>query len=67
MRTKPPFSDELKRSEVLRRLNEIPGITIPDQAIDKYPSLPLSALRNEATLKQFLEILDWIVQEVKAS
>jgi len=67
MRTKPPFSDELKRSEFLRRLNEIPGITIPDKAIDKYPSISLSTLNNEAALKQFLGVLDWFVQEVEAS
>jgi hypothetical protein len=67
MQLKPPFNDELKRLEVLRRLNEIPGITIPDKAIDKYPSVPLSVLNNEAALNQFLETLDWFVQEVEAS
>lgn len=67
MRTKPPFSDEVKRSELLRRLNEISGIIVPDKAVDKYPSIPLTPLDNEPALKQFLEVLDWFVQEVKAS
>lgn len=67
MQLKPPFDDELKRLEFLRRLNEIPGVTIPDKAIDKYPSISLSTLNNKAALNQFLETLDWVVQEVEAS
>lgn len=67
MQTKPPFSDEHKRSEFLHRLNEIPGITIPEEAIDKYPSISLSTLSREIALDQFLDVLDWFVQEVKAT
>lgn len=67
MRTKPPFDDESKRSELLRLLNEVPGIVIPEKAAEKSLSVPLSSLNNEAALKQFLEVLDWFVQEVKAS
>ncbi len=67
MRTKPAFNDELKRLEFLRRLNEIPGVTIPDKAIDKYPSISLSTLNSEIALKQFLEVLNWFVQEVRES
>ena len=67
MRTKPPFNDEPKRLEILRRLNEIPDVDIPDTAIDKYPSISLSTLNSETALKQFLETLDWIVEEIKSS
>jgi hypothetical protein len=67
MVTKPPFSEESKRSELLRRLNGIPDVAIPYKATDKYPSIPLSTLNSEIALKQFLEVLDWFVQEVKAT
>ena len=67
MQSKPPFGDERKRLEILRRLNEIPGITIPGEGITKYSHIPLSVLNNEATLNQFIETLYWFVQEVKAS
>lgn len=67
IRTKPPFSDELKRLELLRRLNKISGFVIPERAIEKYPSVPLSSLNNEIALKQFLEVLDWFVEEVQAT
>ena len=62
-----PFDDETKRMELLRRLNEINGIDIPADKISKRPSIPLSTLSNEDTLKQFLETFDWYVQEIKAS
>jgi hypothetical protein len=62
-----PFDDETKRLELLRRLNEIEGMDIPADKITKRPSIPLSALRSAAALKQFFQAFDWYVQEVKAS
>lgn len=67
MRNKPPFSDELKRLEILRRLNEIPGLDLTNTAIDKYPNISLSTLNSEAALKRFLETLDWVVEEISSS
>ena len=67
MQSRSPFDDEAKRVELLRRLNAIDGITIEDDAITKYPSIALSILKNETAMKQFLETLDWVVQEIRAS
>jgi hypothetical protein len=67
MKTMPPFNDVSKRMELLNRLNKIPGVYIPTDAITRRPSVPLSALKNETALDQFFETLDWIVQEIKAS
>lgn len=69
LRTKPPFSDKPERlEEFLPRLNEIDGISIPDEAIDKDPRIWLSTFNNdEAALNQFLKVLDWFVREVKAT
>ena len=62
-----PFSKESERLELLRRLNEIPGINLSVSRIKKRPSFPLSVLKDETALRQFLEVLNWFVQEVKAS
>lgn len=62
-----PFDAESKRKELLDRLNMIPTINIPLEAITRRPNISLSALNNEDTLKQFLEVLDWVVQEIKKS
>lgn len=37
IRDDPPFSDESKRLEMLQRLNQIPGVAVPESAVDKYP------------------------------
>jgi hypothetical protein len=67
MRDKSPFEDEEKRKELRHRLNEIPGVDLPADRMNRYPTFPLSALKDEPTIKQFLEVLDWFVQEVKAT
>ncbi len=67
LKFKPPFIDETKRMELLHRLNGIPGVDLPADRITGRPIFPLSVLNNEAALSQFLGVLDWFVQEVKAS
>jgi len=62
-----PFNSECERLELLRRLNEVPGIDLPTSRINKRPSFLLSVLKDEAALRQFLEVLNWFVQEVEAS
>ena len=64
MRTRPPFDDEEKRLELLRRLNEVPGISLPADAITRRPSIPLGKLSDEDALSQFLAVFDWYVEEV---
>jgi hypothetical protein len=67
MKSKPPFDDEKRRVELLRRLNEIPGVALPDESVNLYPSIPLSVFEDEGALKQLLAALDWIVGEVRSS
>ncbi len=56
-----------KRGEILRRLNAIPGISIPEEAISKRPSVFLSVFSNEAALGQFLEIYRWYLEQVRSA
>ncbi len=67
MRTKPPFADEAKRLEFLRRLNEAPGFEMPEKAIDKYPTIRLTNLGGADARAKLLEALDWFVEEVRAT
>lgn len=62
---KPPFNDEEKRVELLRRLNEIEGVHIPVEMITKRPSIELSVLTNEKSLEKFLSIYDWVLDEIR--
>ena len=66
MKTKP-FDDEAKRLELLHKLNEIPGISISEKFINLRPNFPLNNFKDEVNLKQFLETLDWAINEIKTS
>jgi len=67
LKNKIPFDNESKRMELLDRLNQIPGVYIPADAITRRPNIPLSQFKEDERLKQFLDTLDWVVQEIKAS
>ncbi len=63
--TKAPFSDENKRRDLLRRLNAIPGVKIPEDAIARRPSIPLTTLARSQATEEFLGVFDWFIQEVQ--
>ena len=63
---KSPFNDEMKRKELLMRLNQIPGVEIPEKAITRRPNILLSTFKDASSLRQLLETLDWAVQEIKS-
>ncbi|MCX6674275.1 MAG: hypothetical protein NTY37_10915 [Methanothrix sp.] len=61
------FSDETKRRELLNRLNQTPGVNIPENVITRRPNIFLSTFKDASSLQQLLETLDWVVQEIKSS
>jgi hypothetical protein len=64
---KPPFNDERRRMEILRRLNEIPGVVIPESAIGRRPSIPLAVLARDGNAERFFEVFDWYLEEVRSA
>jgi hypothetical protein len=40
----------------------MPGISIPEEGIERRPSVPLQALIDRDALARFLEILDCVVE-----
>lgn len=62
---KPPFDSIERRLELLERVNAIPGISIPADRIDRLPSISLSVLEDEESLKQFLGVYDWVIAQIK--
>ena len=59
-----PFDKRESRLEFLRRCNEIRGVNIPEEAIEKRPNIPLSVFVNDETLEQFISVLEWAVGEI---
>jgi hypothetical protein len=66
LRQKPPFSDETKRRELLRRINEVPGVQMAGDLIDRLPNLSLSLFQDRIALEKLFGILDWVIREIKA-
>jgi hypothetical protein len=64
---KVPFAEESRRAEMLRRLNEIPGVAIPADAIARRPSIPLATLAAGETAERFLAVFDWYHDQVVAA
>ncbi|HEV7394961.1 MAG TPA: hypothetical protein VGN86_00510 [Pyrinomonadaceae bacterium] len=62
-----PFVKDEKRLEMLHRLNQIPGVSLPEDGIHRRPSIPTAALIDPASLKQFLQVMEWVIQEVKSA
>lgn len=66
MLSHPPFDAVAKRHDLLERLRKGTGIGIPDEAIAKRPSIPLSNLVDRAKLDGLLEALGWALGEIRA-
>jgi hypothetical protein len=55
---KPPFDNDDMRKELLKRINEIPGVNFPQQSIAKGPSIPLKILEGTDAREKFFGALE---------
>jgi hypothetical protein len=61
LKARAPFDDEQTRLELLRRINEIPGVYFGPDVVTKRPSIPLGLLAGDpAALDQLTRVLEWI-------
>ncbi len=64
---RPPFDDVGLRREFLRRLNGIPGVSIPEDAVARRPKIPLGLLAADPqALQAFNRVLDWFCETVRS-
>lgn len=63
MKRNPAFADPAKRLSLVKRLNEIPGASIPESSIDRYPPIPFEILYSEENLNMFVAAFEWVMQE----
>jgi len=64
MKYKPPFDNDEKRKVLLDRLNQINGVNLPEEAINKRPGIPLSIFNDSESLQHLLETYDWVIEEI---
>ena len=62
MKQQAPFNDASKTQELLSRLNQVPGISIPEKAVDRWARVPLRDM--ESNTGKLLEVLDWAVKQI---
>ena len=67
LRNKPVFNEDDKRLELIRRFNEVEGIDIGEDKINKRPNVQLTVLTNPEVMEQFLLVLQWFVDSIKVS
>ena len=63
----PPFKDDGKRLELLARLNQIPGVSLGPDAIDRRPSISLEILARAGAVGRFCAALEWLIEEARAT
>lgn len=66
MKTRAPFSAEAKRIELLDRLNQVAGVSIPADAFGRRPGVSWRALCDNGSMPAFLHTLDWYVEQIRA-
>lgn len=61
LRARPPFDDEQVRLELLRRINEIPGVSIGEDKVSKRPRIGLNQLAADpVALDGLKRALEWV-------
>lgn len=67
MKNRPVYENVEMRQKLLDQLNSIPGVSIPDDGIERRPTFPFSALEPGTTLIRFLEIWEEVIQNIQTS
>jgi len=63
--SKPPFDKDEIRIDFLNRLNQISGVNIIEEKIDKRPSFKMELLENDDNLKIFFQANEWAIEQIK--
>lgn len=63
LRVWPPFTTDEGRQAILGRLNEIPNVSVPLQAVE--PGIPLKSLKDQTAFDRFTQVIDWVVEQIR--
>jgi len=64
LKLRPPFKSLESRQKLAGHLNEIEGVNIGDDKVDKRPSFKLSLLVDPNSLNLFFKAMEWTVGEI---
>lgn len=63
----PPFDDELKRLNLVKRLNNIKGMNFREDKLASSSSSELTGLVDDTEFEKFCDIFDWMVEEIRGN
>jgi len=67
LKTRTPFHEPWRIRTLTQRLNQIPGVSMPEDGGAGWPSFSLSLIVHSAAFSQFVGTLDWARDEFTAS
>lgn len=65
--TSLPFADLKLRTELLARLDAIEGLDFKPNAVNALPQIDLAVLTNEHSRQQFINTMEWAVDQINAT
>lgn len=64
----PPFDSEGKRLEIVRRLNAVPGVDLPEKIVlSSWAHISPQVLRDPAVHEPLLTVLSWLLEELRTA
>jgi hypothetical protein len=67
IRRRPPFDNEKLRDELRSRLNQIEGVELAPDTIERRPAISLETLAEADKLRQALDAFDWAYERFSES
>lgn len=67
IKRRPPFDVPERREQLRQRLDAIPNVDLPPDAVERRPRIPLAALVQDDTLNQVLAVFDWAFEQSRAA
>ncbi len=65
LRKQPPFDAEPVIHELLRKMNEIPGLSFTEGDLGKKRAFPLQSLAEPGALEKFKAAIEWMIEQIR--
>jgi hypothetical protein len=66
VRTKAPFNSDTVMHELLRRVNEVPGLSFGPESLGKKPVFALELLASPLALEKFRSVVEWMIGQIRS-
>ena len=65
LRKQPPFDAESVIHELLRKMNEVPGLSLRQEALGRKPGFPLQLLAAPGALEKSQAAIEWMIDQIR--